>query len=303
MPKQPSRRDVLKASIGGAVVGLSGCLSGSGDKPDTETTTTTTDVTPDSTTVRSSKTVLDVGESFTTEDGLEITVEGVRQQCSTYFLDTPDTLDVLRPDGTQFLYASVRVSASDSSAERPPKDAFRVIADGVEYPAKSEVGGVKTFDLRPGFESTSEYGTDKYRGWVVFAPAAEITASSPEITLQVSTDKSVSWTIDDETVERLVAPPPEFSVEKLEPPESVPADEHVTVPVTVANAGGGATFRSSFNRRDGSASPVRFEFSVGTDQTTTHSATLRPQSDADRVTYSFASASLDRDFTVERTDS
>jgi hypothetical protein len=313
MPHQPSRRDVLKASVGVGVLGLSGCLSGSDDdsaatKTTGETTTAspTTDesrTTSKSTTTQPSDVTHSVGETFTANDGLTVTVEEVRHQYSTYYLDTPDTLDVLNPDRTQFLYASVRVSPPDRSSERPAKDAFRLVAENDEYPAESEINGVGTFHLRPDFKSASEYGTDSYRGWLVFAPPATLTKSNTAVTLQRGESQRVSWTLGSDLVERLVARPPTFSVEEFTPPESVLRGDPVSVPVTVSNAGGAGTFRSSFNSPTGSTTPVRFEFAVEADETKTQTATVRYPSDAEQVTYSFASGGLNREFTVEVAES
>lgn len=312
MSQQPSRRDVLKASLGAGALGLSGCLSGSDDGSAATKTTaeTTTDATTEKSssatsesTTQSSDATLSVGETFTASDGLAVTVEAVRHQHSTYYLDNPDTLDVLNPDGSQLVYASVRVSTPDGSSERPAKDAFRLVAGDAEHSARNEVGGVATYRLRPEFESASEYGTDSYRGWLLFAPPAPMPNSNPRITLRRDESQQVSWTLGGDLVERLVAPPPTFSVEEFAPPESVPRGDQIAVPVTVSNAGGSGTFRSSFNSPTGSTTPVRFEFSVGADETKTKTATVRYPSDAEQVTYSFASGSLDREFTVELTES
>jgi len=300
MSKQPSRRDIVKTTIGAGVIGLAGCLSRSdAGTVRTKTAADNSSTGTESTTTQLSNTLFSVGETFTASNGLEITVEEVRHQYSTYYLDTPDTLDVVHPDGSQLLFASVFVSTSDGSAERPAKDSFRVVADGIKYPAKSEVGGVNTFRLRPDFAPMSEYGINTYRGWIIFVLPAEIADPKLEITLQQGKDRRISWTVDSNLAERLTSPPPTFSVEELRPPETNSSGESVAVPVSVSNGDSAGTFRSSFNSQDGSTTPVRFEFSVKADQTRTQTATLQYPSDRERMTYSFTSSSLDRKFNVE----
>lgn len=303
MSKQPSRRDVLNATIGAGIIGITGCLSqNDAGTVQTKTTADESSTETNSPTTDSSNTVLSVGETFTANDGLEITVEEVRHQYSTYYLDNPDTLDVVHPDGSQLLFATVRVSTSNDSAERPAKDAFNVVADGGKHSPKNEVGGINTSQLRPDFTSISEYGTNKYRGWIVFVLPTEIEDSKLDIALQRGEGRRISWRVDSDLAKQLTSPPPTFSVEELKPPESVSSGESVEVPVTVSNDGSAGTFRSSFNSQDGSTTPVRFEFSVESDNTRTQTATLQYPSGRERMMYSFASGSLDRKFTVELAD-
>lgn len=228
MPSERSRRNLLRGAAGGlaaslGTVGLAGCLSdepGSPTPPDTASpfptspatdtpgtdepgtdTPGTDDGSPTRTPVEAT---LPVGHGFETADGSIVVADPTPQE-SYYYLPYPDSTGVVAEPDTQFL--TVRVEANGTV---PPLSAFSLVADGTAYEARTAVGdGVPAFELgelTDGLEDAYG-GESEPEGYLVFGVPKALDASSVAVRWAREDGGEVRWTLDDDQVARLNAPP------------------------------------------------------------------------------------------------
>ncbi|MFC4450154.1 hypothetical protein [Halorussus aquaticus] len=287
MTRRRSRRALLRAGAV-AVAGLAGCV-GSLDIPDgvrrqSETThrspTETSDPSETPSTTRS---------ATTRDPTVELDTIDVRS--SFFYLTTPDSLDVEVVEATQFVFVRVRPR---TDAPRPSD--FALAADdryfwGTLAPGK--VGGPHRLS-----EFGPVYRAGKRRsGWVAFEVPNPLDADEVALTYD-----DWRWSLDEDRLAALRAPPPDFELVSFEAPEEVAHDESFDVTAVVENAGeGDGVFRVSLNQAGPAYAPHRaaIEVPAGERRERTWTFGESVSRETERVNLRLESAVADRDTSVE----
>ena len=288
----PSRRSLL-GSLG--VLLTAGCSqrSQAGGTPSTKKDTTTATT---SDTIHA-PTRLDWGES-TTYDGTSVTPGSAWSQHSVITLTTPDSFGVEAFPGRQLLFVTV---AAVGSGPIPRPDDFVIEADGERYPGVLEFEGVRAHQIRLG-NAITPYDPDApgEGGWIGFRLPTEIDADDPKLSLQFAgeSEGATRWPVPAEAADALAAPAPHTHLDKLEVPESVPADESFDVTLTATNEGKGpGVFRAAVNEAGPQYAPnaVRLALEPGESRTTNVTVSGHVGTGADQTTVDIVTQ--DRDVT------
>lgn len=279
----PSRRSVL-GSLG--VLLTAGCSQQSQadtESPaDTSTTTTTATTTDDKLHIPSQ---LPWGES-TTYDGTDVTPIDAWRQHSVITLTTPDSFGVQGFDATQLLFVTIAVVGTDPVPQ--PAD-FAIDAAGERYPGWTSYRSIEPHHVRLDNGATAYDPSKNANGWVAFALPTELDADTPRLRLQFAGagEGATRWPLPDDLKEALNAPAPHTHLDKLEVPDSVPADEPFDVAITATNHGKGpGTFRAAVNETGPQYAPhaVRLTLESGESRTTTVSISGHVGTGVDQAT-------------------
>ncbi|WP_232686972.1 hypothetical protein [Halobacterium zhouii] len=296
-----TRRDLL-ATAGVGLAALAGCSRFPNlDAPSStrSNTTTPTDTTGDSTTVDSIRepTLLSWGETATI-DGTAVTPRATTVQHSAFYQAYPDALGVFSFGNRRALFVTVTVQGDDP---RPAPEDFAVITDETVQAWTTDGDSSRRLprDGQP-------YERDTRVGWLRFDLSAPVSASQFRVQFGGESEGAVHWSLPDDAVAALQAPPPVFSVTEFSAPDTVPRDESIPVSATVENRGDGAgTFRAAFNQAGPLywSDPVSFALEPGESRewntlVTTHQEVER----ADTVSFALITADDRLKRTVEITD-
>lgn len=215
-----NRRTLLRTGALAVSAGLAGCVGSLGDDTDEVTTTTETPAT-------------ETTESDPpTESEPPLAVEGVHVQSSFVRLTTPDSADVAAPEGTQFVFADVRPSASGSSLPAPEE--LSLVADDRRFEGTTTPGS--TYGSYQLYEQGSAYNPDEREpGWVAFEVPDPLDAGEVALTYD-SEGRTVSETLGSEVRETLAEPPTEFELVAVDAPETTRDWESFEISITVENA-------------------------------------------------------------------
>jgi hypothetical protein len=253
-----SRRHFL-GLLGSAVTVSTGCLGresgrASSTRTDTSPTTTTrastdprtetptdessSDETAATQTATATAPVVPTGDRHTS-DGEWFTVRRVTAQ-HTALQVFSDTGRVITPgEDAQFLFADVHGTGKMGYWR------WTLVADGDRY------GRTDPAHLLVGRGSDESDGNGAFLGWLAFVVPARLDAEDVRIVARdVYDGQSLSWRVSERLRQRLAGPLPRFDVVSVDSPETVSADERVTVRVTAENVGSvRGTFRAMVNIR------------------------------------------------------
>lgn len=293
-----TRRDVLKIGGSFGAFGISGCSS-TVRKQNRGTRTSARDATTTTRMGDRTSTELSVGKSYAMDEGGEVTIQAIDHQYSTYYLSSPDAVDVLDPTERQLLFVTVRTTDSGDTDNLPARNEFEVVVGGNEYSAINEIDGVTTSRIRPDLDSVPEYSAGKHSGWIAFTIPTEQLVENPYVVWERDGGETVKWQFSGGVSERLSAPAPDFRVTEFHAPKSTTMGTPIHVAITVENSGGVGAFRSSFNQQSVSYEPRPFTFDVSAGDSESKTATLRYPNDVDKMRYRFTSHTHDQQFTVD----
>jgi hypothetical protein len=241
----PRSRRALLGSV--AVAGLAGCAGGGGE-PESATPsareTTSTD-----------ETAIDA----TATDSGPIAVETVAVRSSFLYLTYPDAAGVAAPDGTQFVFADVRLA--DSERTPPSRDRLALAADDRRFEATVAPGPAAGPAEVLG--RGRAYDPDEHEaGWLAFAVPDPLDAADAALTVEAD-DRTFSRPLDAETVAALGEAPPSFELVDVAAPERVAPGDSFAVSVAVENVGeGDGVFRAALNQTRPLYAPNAVELSV-----------------------------------------
>ncbi|NEU57059.1 hypothetical protein [Halorussus sp. MSC15.2] len=287
MTRRRSRRALLRAGAV-AVTGLAGCV-GSLDIPD--------DGRRQSDTTRSSPAETSpAGETQSTTESETtraptVELDPIDVRSSFFYLTTPDSLDVEAVEATQFVFVRVRPR---TDAPRPSD--FALVADDRHFwgtLAPGDVGGPHRLS-----EFGSVYRAGKRRsGWVAFEVPNPLDAEAVALTYD-----DWRWSLDEDRLAALRAPPPDFELVSFEAPEEVAHDESFDATVVVENAGeGDGVFRASLNQAGPAYAPHRAAVEVPAGERRERTWTFGDSvtRKTERVNLRLESAVTDRETSVE----
>ncbi|AZH24672.1 hypothetical protein [Haloplanus aerogenes] len=306
----PSSRRALLTSVGAALTGLAGCLDGSDDGPTDSTATTTptptSTATPDSTpTDTPAGERLTLGESLSL-DGVTLTVSDLVTAHSARYLTAPDAMGVATTRSNQFVF--VDVSARGEGLP-PAPHRFALVADGDYYGSGIAFIGPARVDAPVTGRRYTDSNPDGHVGFRVPSPldaesVAVILGGGPEVTDMQPDDGTVRarWQIPESALAPLRSPPPTFET-TITVPDSVAADETITVRLDVTNTGDGdGTFYGALNHQGPLYAADPFTFSLPAGESTTHEIPVGYYRGSDlppeRVQFSVVGYALSESFDV-----
>lgn len=293
----PSRRSLL-GSLG--VLLTAGCSQQS--QADTQApadTPTTTSASSTSDPIHV-PTQLPWGES-TTYDGTTVTPTAAVGQHSVITLPTPDSFGVESFTAKQLLFVVVGVEGSDP---RPSPDDFTLDAAGERYTGWTSLQDLPPHRFRLDNHQTSyDPSDDVPGGWIGFRLPAEVDATNPKLRLQFAGENegATRWPLPEDAATALRSPAPHSHIDKLEVPESVPADDSFDVTITARNDGKGAgVFRAAVNEAGPQYAPhaVRLPLEPGESSTTSVTTSGHIGTGADHATVDIVTQDRDISRTV-----
>lgn len=272
-----SRRTLLRTGTL-AAAGLAGCVGGrGGETADTATTAETQ-----------------------TETDFEppLAVADVRVQSSFVRRTTPDSATVAAPEGTHFVFATVRPTASDASP--PAADEIALVADDRRFDGTTTPGSATDpyqLSARGSFYDPDE----RESGWVAFAVPDPLDADSVSFAYDVR-GRTVSESPAPEVLDALAEPPAEFELVAVDAPDSIARGESFEVSLTVENASDAdGAFRAVLNQTHPAYTFRTVEVAVpaGASREWTGSFPSYEGSGADSANYRLVSPAGERELTVE----
>ena len=268
----PSRRAVL-ASVAASVAGCLGARRS--DAPTTGTDTpTATPTTAPPTTAPPAKTPPTVEP--------DASLEAAHVQHSVLYLSAPDAFGVAAAEGRQYVF----VPATGTSPER-----FALVADESHAASARLFGGPATTVAWP--DETARIrlpSPEQPDGWLLFEVPAPLGGDAAEVRWSDG-ESSETWAFDDARVAALTAAPPSVSVEAVEAPDEVEADEPFDVVVTAENGGDGdGVFRGALNRAGPmyGATPLREPIEAGGRATVRRRVSYRANTDLNAAELRFS---------------
>ena len=222
----------------------------------------------------------------------------VKVQDSYVALVYPDFADVVAPAGRQFLFLTVDVSGDGTA---PSPDRFAVTAGETVASGRNRGEGGRPY--LDGRLYTAEHGS----GWILFELPAPVESDRVALELDGGERGTATWSLPDEVIGRLQAPPPEFEVRDVQAPTEVARDEPIDISVTIANVGDGAgTFRGSLNQEGDAiygAAPFSFDLEAGaehewTETVTAHQSGGGPGGFTVALRFRSAGGDFDRDVAI-----
>lgn len=133
----------------------------------------------------------------------------------------------------------------------PTPDDFTIDAAGERYTGWTSLEDLPPYRFRLDNPQTVYDPTDDVPGgWIGFLLPAEIDAATPKLRLQFAGEYEgeTRWPLPDDVAAALRSSAPHTHLDKLEVPESVPADESFEVTLTATNEGRGpGIFRAAVN--------------------------------------------------------
>lgn len=298
----PSRRRFI-AGLG--AVGLAGCLSAPSGS-DSKTTTRTTNSTTTRTTSSTAETVsmpryVPWGERV---DVAEHTIEPETAwvQHSTMYMETPDTLGVADFGNRQTLFVSLSVVSED-----PPSPSRFGVRAGSDYQPITEFDGTGGFSIAPDQGGRGRmYTPEDSSGWISTKLPTAIGSETPRLTFAPEgVHGMVQWDLPEPVNGRLRQQPPDFSVDTVELPSSVPSGQPFTVSMTVRNDGGPAPFRMVVNEHGPNAYvPHTAIEAIQGDATSAVAIEVDPYGSepGDELSMQLVTVPMEREFTVTVTE-
>ncbi|MFB6177206.1 MAG: hypothetical protein ABEI99_08720 [Halobaculum sp.] len=165
----------------------------------------------------------------------------------------------------------------DRELGSPDPTAFRLHTTASQYEPLA-ARGERHRRHQLSFVNGEAYGTDgARRGWLLFS----VPYRDP-VRDAVLTRGEHAWRLPTETVERLRATPPRFTVRDIVTPESPSPNEPFDVRLRIANDGGPGTFRGAFNYTAPLYYPQGFtaEFAGGENRTVPVTVTIHTDTGA-----------------------
>lgn len=251
--------------------------------------------------------VLSLGDTLTLGD-VTVTVADLVTAHSVRYLTAPDAMGVASTETDQFVFVDVSV---DGDGRPPAPHRFALAADGTGYGSGIELVGPARVDAPVTGRRYDDPNPVGYLGFRVPAPldadsmAVILGGQGPRATdMQPEADGvRARWSIPESAAAPLRSPPPAFET-TLTVPESVAADETITVRLDVTNAGDGlGTFHGAINHQGPLYAADGFSVSLPPGESTTYEATIAYYRGSDpppaRVQFGVVGPGLSESFSVQ----